>query len=55
MPKTSSEDYHEGILLGDEFKGEDDQLYVICKLIEDIKDLEKSVFRVPSKLLERIQ
>ncbi len=54
IPTITDNNYPEGILIEDEFKGEDNQLYVIFRPIEDGKEREDLAYAIPSKLLSRV-
>lgn len=53
IPTITDGNYPKGILIEDEFKGEDNQLYVIFRPIENGKEREDLAYTIPSRLLAK--
>ena len=55
IPTITDDNYPEGIILEDEFKGDDNQLFVIFRPIENGEEREDLAYAIPSSLLDRIE
>jgi len=55
IPTITDDNYPEGVILEDEFKGEDNQLFVIFRPIENGEEKKDLAYAIPSSLLDRIE
>jgi len=55
LPTITDNNYPEGIVIEDEFKGEDNQLFVIFRPIENGEEMKNLAYAIPSSLLDRIE
>jgi len=55
IPTIEDNNYPKGVIIEDEFKGKDNQLYVIFRPIEDGEAMEDLAYTVPSRLLSKSQ
>lgn len=53
IPSVTDGNYPTGILLEDEFQGDDGQRYVLFRPVEDDKELEDLAYAVPSRIVRR--
>ncbi len=55
IPTVTDNSYPEGVIIEDEFKGEDNQLFVIFRPIENGVERKELAYAIPSSLLDRIE
>ncbi|WP_417874031.1 hypothetical protein [Xanthomarina gelatinilytica] len=53
IPSITDDNYPIGVLLEDEFQGDDGQRYVIFRPVEDGKELEDLAYAVPSRIVAK--